>query len=376
MLGVGSVALILCITLGAQGGTDDLSMFSPLPLVAPAPPDNPTTPEKVALGRLLFWDPILSGNGDIACATCHHPSRGYADGRDLPIGTGGHGLGPTRSFKGIAPIVKRNSPTVLNTAFNGLVEVGAQADPVNAPMFWDMRARGLEAQALAPIESAEEMRGTRVGIGGGVAAAVQRIGRVKEYQQLFASVFGESPAVTPVNLAKAIAAFERTLITPNSPFDRYMRGDKTAMTEEAVVGMGKFRDRGCIGCHKGPMFSDFQPHVLGVSDHPDLRDPDTGVDGRNAFRTPSLRNVSRTEPYMHTGRMPELVAAVGFYMRADGSPVNPRVTRDQLDPLLNGIAVTTQSGLFDLVDFLLALEGTFDKTIPKSVPSGLKPGGR
>lgn len=371
ILGVASAALILGVTLGARQGAEDLSMFSALPFAAPAPVDNPTTPDRVALGRLLFWDPILSGSGDIACATCHHPSQAYADGRDLPIGTGGQGIGPARRFRGTPPIVKRNSPTVLNAAFNGLVAVGGSADPVTAPMFWDMRARGLEAQALGPIESAEEMRGTRVEAGKGVAAAVERIGRVREYEQLFTKAFGEPDAVNQRNLAKAIAAFERTLITPDSPFDRYMRGDKTAMKATAVVGMAMFRDGGCIGCHKGPMFSDFQPHVLGVNDHPSLREPDTGIDGHDAFRTPSLRNVNLTAPYMHNGRVVYLSEAVGFYQRPGP---NLRVPRSEIDPLLNRVNV--RAALWEVIDFLMALEGTFDRTVPKRVPSGLKPGGQ
>lgn len=372
VLGLGLVVLVCTITLGARQNTEDFSAFVPLPREVVSPADNPTTPEKVELGRLLFWDPILSGAGDIACATCHHPDHAYTDGRDLPIGTGGRGLGPKRTFHGKAPIVKRNSQTILNVAFNGLVDLATPSDPSSAPMFWDVRAKSLEAQALGPIESLEEMRGPGVPEGSGAAAAVARIARVREYRERFARVFGGDDPVSVTNLGKAIAAFERTLITPDSRFDRYMRGDKTALRGAELLGMAAFRDRGCLGCHKGPMFSDYQVHVLGVGDHPMLPVPDTGVGERSAFRTPTLRNIGLTAPYMHNGMLDLLPTAVGFYQVIGNS--NPRLGRGQLDPLLNQVNVRSQ--LYDLVDFLLTLEGPFDKTIPARVPSGLKVGGR
>src|SRR5215471_16688672 len=183
-LGAGTLALAAAAAAAAQSRAAGPSPFAALPLHAEAPPDNPSTPEKVSLGRLLFWDPILSGRQDIACATCHHPAFGYADGRDLPIGTGGRGAGPARSYPAeTSPLVKRNSQTILNVAFNG-IDASGHVDPAQAPMFWDSRARGLEAQALIPIDSLEEMRGERVVEGNGVAAAVARVARVREYRRL------------------------------------------------------------------------------------------------------------------------------------------------------------------------------------------------
>ena len=134
--------------------------FAALPATPKAPPTNPATKDKVALGRLLFWDPVLSGRKDVACATCHHPQFGYAENRDLSIGVDGIGLGASRHFKTAStiPFVKRNSQTILNTAFNGITEGGAY-EPSVAPIFWDLRAKGLEAQALEPIKALEEMRG-------------------------------------------------------------------------------------------------------------------------------------------------------------------------------------------------------------------------
>ncbi len=365
--------------------------FVALPLTVPEPADNPASPAKVALGRLLFWDPVLSGSQDIACATCHHPSFGYADGRDLPIGTGGKGMGPARVFPaGASPIVKRNSQTILDVAFNGIDALG-HVDPSQAPMFWDSRARGLEAQALVPIESLEEMRGGTEASGGAVAAAVARVAGNRQYRQLFQRAFGGPDAVTAANLARAIAAFERTLVVTDTPFDRFMRGDAAALTDVEKRGMSAFENHGCALCHNGPMLSDYKLHVIGVSDNAKLGDYDVGAEHRYAFRTPSLRNLASTAPYMHSGLITNLGSAVGFYKTVGGGGGllmhfdKPRtidghlvlgspVGRDQLDPLLQH--VTVNSELDDIVAFLGTLNGRFDRTIPAHVPSGLKPGGQ
>jgi len=381
--------LALVITASATPRAQAPPTLAPLPVQVDAPIDNPTTPEKVALGRLLFWDPILSGSADIACATCHHPDFGYTDGRDLPIGTGGRGLGPTRIFRGgAAPLVRRNSQTILNVAFNG-IDMNGHVNPADAPMFWDARAHGLEAQALVPIETLEEMRGPRVPEGRGVTEAVWRVSRVKEYRALFAQAFGGSGAVTAGNLARAIAAFERTIVTPDTPFDRYMRGDHSALTEVQLRGMAAFESHGCIECHNGPMLSDYKFHVLGVSDNPKLGAWDPGVDHRFAFRTPTLRNLKYTAPYMHSGLLGSVLDVIGFYRIAgtgtgfvhfDAPTVfNGRlllaspVARDQVDPLVRQLIVIQR--IDDVAEFLDSLNGTFDRTIPSRVPSGLKPAG-
>ena len=360
-------AWILVTGLVLIGRAQTPSPFAPLPLQVESPPDNPSTPEKVALGKLLFWDPILSGTGDVACATCHHPDYGYTDGRSLPIGVGGTGIGPKRTAAGGARPVKRNSPTILNVAFNGLVDASHPADPTQAPMFWDSRVSGLEAQALAPIESFEEMRGDEVAAGGGVAGAVARLAAVRQYQELFQRAFGETNAVTALNMSRAIAAFERTLVTPDSRFDRYLRGDKSALNATEVFGMQAFDTQGCTQCHKGPMLSDYQVHVLGVPDNPTLTAPDTGAGQRFAFRTPTLRNLAHTAPYMHGGTFDYVDTVVaGFYRR-------PGTARG-VDPLLQRVVVEQNS--HEITAFLATLNGTFDTSIPARVPSGLPPGGR
>lgn len=389
-----AVAGVLLIALSggaARPRAQQPSPFAALPLAVPAPADNRSTPEKIALGRLLFWDPILSDGQDIACGTCHHPAFGYSDGRDLPIGTGGRGMGPARAFRGRAgPLVKRNSQTILNVAFNGIDSSG-NVDPAHAPMFWDSRAHGLEQQALIPIESLEEMRGGTAAEGGGVGGALGRISRVRQYRVLFERAFGAVDSVSAINLGRAIAAFERTLVTPDTPFDRYMRGDRSAMNETERRGMGAFERHGCALCHNGPMFSDYELHVLGVSDNSRLGAFDPGAEERYAFRTASLRNLAYTAPYMHSGLLADLGSAVGFYKTVGGGGAllthfdAPRtidgrlvlgspVGRDQLDPLLR--QVTVNSELDDIVAFLGALNGSFDRTIPAHVPSGLHPGGR
>ena len=247
---VGSMATILAIVSAPR--TTAQARLSALPLELPATPDNPTTPERVALGRLLFWDPILSGQKDVACATCHHPAFGYADGIDLSIGANGVGLGPARAFAPGHPtrLVKRNSQTVLNVAFNGLTDAAASA-PATAPMFWDLRARSLEAQALEPLKAFEEMRGSAYPEDLAVSAAVSRVNGIAEYRRLFARAFGGNPPVSELNLGRALAAFQRTLVAANTPFDRYMRGDTSAMSAEQLRGMERFEATGCINCHSG-----------------------------------------------------------------------------------------------------------------------------
>ena len=381
----GSLTMIVAILGGAR--TTAQSRLAALPSDFPSPPDNPTTPERVTLGRLLFWDPVLSGQKDVACATCHHPDFGYSDGRDLSIGANGVGLGTARAFaQGHEPrLVKRNSQTVLNVAFNGLTMEAAAAPPA-APMFWDLRVQSLEVQALEPLKALEEMRGGAYPEDSAVAAAVSRVNDIPEYQQLFARAFGGSSPVNDVNLGRALAAFQRTLVASNAPFDRYMRGDTSAMTPEQVRGMDRFQSIGCINCHNGPMFSDFTAHVLAVPDNPKLSESDSGVNHTYAFRTASLRNLSATGPYMHSGVFRTLPEVINFYQRINrgggrgggrgGRNVNAQVGRNQIDPLVRQLNMRGGRGQRDLIAFLRALDApNFDRTIPARVPSGLPVGG-
>ena len=356
------------------------SIGSALPAVARTPPNNPSTPARVALGRVLFWDPILSGNRDVACGTCHHPRFGYAENRDLSIGASGTGLGDRRHFEAgsAIPFVKRNSQTILNVAFNGIDEAGAYA-PAAAPMFWDARAQSLEQQALEPLKTLEEMRGTAYPEGKAVDAVVARLAASTEYRKLFAEAFGAGETVTSNNLARALAAFQRSLTATRSPFDRYMRGDTGAMTAEQLRGMRRFERIGCANCHKGPMFSDFKLHVLGVPDNPKVPKSDAGADNSYAFRTASLRNLAFTAPYMHSGVFSNLEEVLEFYddvQSRRGRARNPSVGRDQLDPLVRRLRGVDEDDE-DLIAFLRALsDDSFDRTIPARVPSALPVGGR
>jgi cytochrome c peroxidase len=353
------------------------------------------SPASVALGRLLFWDPVLSGNRDVACATCHHPDFAYADGRDLSLGTSAVGLGPARKdvSNGRIPVVKRNSPTVLNTAFNGLDRgrrrrasgrTPEALDPANAPMLWDNRIRSLEAQALEPLKSREEMRGDAYAEAAAVETVLARLRANPEYVRLFKEAFGADTSIDATHLGQAIAAFERSLVAMNSPYDRFLAGDRNALTAEQRRGLEAFDRAGCDRCHEGTMFSDFELHAEGVRENPRLQEPDAGTRGYR-FRTPSLRNVALTAPYMHNGMLATLEDVLRFYDR--GRSENPAVTAGRgrgnggdgaarLAGQFVRVADMTDSEMRDIVAFLESLTDTdFDKTIPAKVPSGLAPGG-
>jgi cytochrome c peroxidase len=388
-----------------------LGVAALLTLVAPASaPDRPppaalprTSTEE--LGRLLFWDPILSGHRDVACATCHHPDFAWADGRELSLGALAVGLGPARvdASGGRIPVVKRNSPTILNTAFNGLERrrrnrrgdgvVGSTptlpaVDAARAPMFWDRRVRGLELQALEPLKSREEMRGDAYPEVLAVDSVVARLQSIPAYVALFGAAFGSAP-IDAAQLGRAIAAYERTLVAVNSPLDRYRAGDSTALTAQQRRGLDAFDDAGCDGCHRGPMFSDFDLHAEGVREHPLLAAPDTGG-ARFRFRTPTLRNVALTPPFMHNGTIATLPEVLRFYDRGrsenpavvDRGPRRNRGEDEQrprvptLDGRFRGVDDMSDREMADIVAFLEALsDPTFDRSIPARVPSGLAPGG-
>lgn len=369
----GLAVIYSCQSSGLEVNPEETIGALPQNVLDPA--DNPRTPEKIALGKMLFYDPVLSGNKDVACATCHHPQFGYTDGLDLPIGVGGVGQGSARRFQSGSdiPFTKRNTPTLLNVAFNGMNAQG-QYNPATAPMFYDLRAASLEAQSLLPIAALEEMRGRVFTEGNAIDSVLARLRAIPAYRTAFQSVFGGSNAVTAQNLGRAIAAYERTLLANNAPYDRYMRGDRTAMTEAQKRGMVLFIQNGCNTCHSGPMFSDYKTHVLGVADNAKLKTPDKGQADQHAFRTPTLRNIALTAPYMHNGSQQSLASVLSFYDQIrDGVQLNANVSTSQLDSLLRP-RVTLSN---DVVEFLNALtDESFDKSVPTSVPSGLPVGGR
>ncbi|MEM8710787.1 MAG: cytochrome c peroxidase [Planctomycetota bacterium] len=345
---------------GGYGG----ETLSALNAAVQAPADNPVTDEKAALGRLLFFDPILSAASDVACGTCHIPAFAYADGLALAIGTGGSGVGPDRVPGLEFPNAGRNAPSLLNVAFNGLGVTSEGFWPSRSPMFWDHRIRGLEAQVLEPIRAAAEMRGSSVLEEDAVPEALQRLAAIPEYVDLFDDAFG-SPGIDETRLSYALATYIRTLVVRNSPFDRFMRGDEGAMTPQQQRGMEVFDEAECAGCHNGQMFSDWSLKSLGVGPNPDRPGNDEGA-GNFRFRSASLRNVELTAPYMHNGTLATLEEVIDFY--AAGVSVHPSVSSNDLEP-----QSISSSDKLALISFLEALTDTgFDHDVPDSVPSGLQ----
>lgn len=342
------IAALLCATTLLAEPVPPEMQFTPLPTRGPQPADDPA---QIALGRLLFFDPILSATKTVACATCHDPAHGWTDARPVPIGTG------------LARLT-RNAPTLLNVAFNGLV-TGAKLDPRAAPMFWDNRASGLEAQAVIPIRSREEMRGDVCAEADALPQAVARVNAIPAYRQQFRAVFGED--ATAQNLPRALAAFERSLVTEESPFDRYLRGDPSALNAEQQRGLKVFQDAGCQHCHGGPMFSDYKPHFIGLPD-------------RIALRTPTLRQLRHTAPYMHDGSVRTIRDALIFY-EALSDAVSETLdggdtaAHPPLDPLLRHLDLRADD-FTALEAFLDTLSTDYDRSAPQSVPSGLPVGGR
>lgn len=349
--------LLLTVLLAACGpdgrdarGRDEVDPFPDVTQAALPTPMQPSTGAAnlatLELGRLLFFDPILSGDRDIACATCHHPSLAWADGRPLSIGTGGAGLGRSRRSGG--HVTTRNSMTVLNTALNGVTARDTGPDPASAPMFWDHRVRSLETQAAQPILAADEMRGARFTEDAIFPEVEARLRATPEYVTRFSDAFGAA-GISRDTITRALAAFERGLLERESTFDR------RALSAAQQRGQAAFSQHGCPACHGGPMFSDFRLHRLGVSGL------GTGV------RPPSLRMVTKTAPYMHDGSLPTLEAVLQFYGRVDR----------QLDPALRGVRGFSGQETADVIAFLESLsDGAFDTTVPERVPSGLPVGGR
>jgi cytochrome c peroxidase len=318
------------------GATQPRSLLA-LPLVPPQPAANATSAAKVELGRTLFWDPVLSGDRTVACATCHDPDLAYTDGMRTPIG------------------LPRNTMSLLDIAWNGLTADGVPPRPEDAPMFWDNRAHSLEQQARGPIIAAAEMMGSSFTEATIFPELVTRLSSIPEYATQFSAVFGAS-GVSEANILAAVAAFERTLNAPESSYDRFVKGDTTALTAQQQRGLAVFTNNGCVNCHSGPMFSDFELH--------DLRVPGGGG---TRFRTASLRGVTLTAPYMHNGAFSSLPEVFGFYRQA---------TQNSPDPQLRGVRAPTGAQAADVISFLLSLsDGEFDRTIPTRVPSGLQPGG-
>jgi cytochrome c peroxidase len=283
----------------------------------PATTDNPLSAVRVALGRKLFFDPILSHDNTVACASCHRPDHGFASQDAKPVGIGGR-------------MARRRAPSLFNRAYG-------------TAFFWDGRTGTLEEQALEPIANPDEMGST-------VADAVERLKADTGYKERFAAAFTDG--VTPANLGKAIASFERTLLRGDSPVDKFReQGDRTAVSDAVRHGLWLYESKGqCWRCHTGKNFTDESFHNTGVTwggnDLGRYAVTKKEVD-RGRYKTPSLRGVGLTGPYMHDGSLKTLEDVVEFYNK--GGTVNPH-----LDPAIRPLNLTNAEKA-DLVAFLKAL---------------------
>lgn len=299
-----------------------------------APADNPQTPEKAELGKMLYFDTRLSRDYSISCATCHNPRKGYSDGLSRTVGFGRAELG-------------RHSPTIINSAYNHT-------------QFWDGRAATLEEQAKGPIMASGEMNTVSE------KELVARLNKAEDYRKRFKNVFGKGPSLD--NIAKAIAAFERTIITKNAPFDKYVEGDKDALTAQQKRGLILFFGKAsCVGCHNGPNFTDNKFHNLGL----EQQGPLVTDDGRYAvtkkktdigkFKTPTLRNIAQTAPYMHDGSHRTLKEVVEYYNQGGGPGAN---RSDLIFPLH-----MNESEIEDVVAFLGSLTGELPMVTAPKIPA-------
>jgi len=319
----------------ARGGGQMLSN-TPLPPM-PIPADNPQTDAKVRLGRELYFDGRLSADGTISCATCHKPLTGWAN--DKPTDTGIQGQ-----------VGGRNSGTVIDSGYMRF-------------QFWDGRAGSLEEQALGPIHNPVEMGETLENV-------VRKLSAIPGYRDQFMEVFGTE--VTTDGIAKAIAAFERSIVSAPSPFDLFMAGDRSALSASAQRGMAIFNGKGhCTPCHSGAMFSDQSFHNIGVGmdkEKPDVGRSEISQDDRDwgKFKTPGLRNVAKTPPYLHDGSEATLLDVVNYYDRGG-------IPNRNLDPAMLPLHLT-ESERQDLVAFLEALTGNYPvmeaPPLPQNVGSG------
>jgi cytochrome c peroxidase len=321
------IYLMLCSLSLADERRPDPQLV-PLPQEAPSPETNPTTADKVELGKKLFFDARLSGNNKMSCATCHIPDKAYGDGLALSPGADGMPL-------------ERNTQTCLNVGYFN-------------HFFWDGRAESLEHQALGPIVSPREMNQDLDNL-------ERELSAIPGYVKEFKAVFETKP--DREGIAKALAAFQRTLVTEPSPFDKYLRGDKEALSDDAKEGLELFRgDAGCIECHHGPLLSDGKFYRIGVSSKDLGRAKVPGMkEDRYRFRTPSLRNIAETGPYMHDGSMKTLDEVVTFYYR--GIPDAGR-----LPPDTSALVGQSFSEIGPLVEFLKSLSGKAPKISPPLLP--------
>ena len=304
--------------------------IGPLPTAIPQPATNLNYAAKISLGKQLYFDGRLSKNNAISCAFCHNPVAGFADPNQTSVGVVGKRGG-------------RQAPTVYNTAFNPF-------------QFWDGRAGSLEEQAIGPIHNPIEMAETHENV-------VKKLSQIKGYQDQFQATFGTGVSIQ--GIGEAIAAYERTVISTNSAFDKFVLGDASAMDQSAQRGMAVFKGKGrCIACHNGSNFTDNHFHNTGVPQVGPMEE-DLGrfyvtrrEQDKRAFKTPTLRSVIESAPYMHDGAFKTLEEVVDFYDK--GGNANP-----QLSALMKPLGLSPEEKT-DLLAFLKALTG---EPIPFEFPT-------
>lgn len=312
---------ILTFVLIVLGGTliqaaDEYELQYPLGLKRMHIPEtNPLTAAKIELGKQLYFDPRLSRDDTVSCASCHDPKKGWSNGDHFATGVRGQRGG-------------RSAPTIINSGYSYF-------------QFWDGRAIMLEGQALGPIQNPIEMDLT-------LDECVAKLNAIEGYRRQFQNVFGTD--VTSEGMAKAVASFERTVLSGNAPYDKFKAGDESALSEAAQRGSKLFFGKAnCSACHAGHSFSDFAFHNIGVG--MDKPDPDVGrfsetkmLGDRGSFKTPTLREIARTAPYMHDGSLKTLEEVVEYYNK--GGVANP-----QLDEELFPLKLNAEQKA-DLVTFL------------------------
>jgi len=314
----------------ATGGQASTAVPTPplgLPEV-PIPDDNPMTAAKIELGKLLYFDKRVSKDGTVSCATCHDPLMAWAEDRKTSAGI--------VDAEGNPQVGHRNSPTVINTAYA-------------KELFWDGRAASLEEQAVGPVGNPIEM-------GSSMQDVIHNFSKIPGYEERFQEVFGTG--VTEEGFAKAVAAFERTILSGNSPYDKFQAGDKDALDDQQQNGMQIFMEN-CAVCHGPPIFSNWQYHNAGIG--MDAEEPDVGrmeVTGnerdKGKFRVPHLREVAKTAPYFHDGSAETLEDAVA--VMASGGKKNDNLSRLFLGLQAQPLSADEQA---DVVAFLKTLSGEF-----------------
>ena len=287
------------------------------PKGVPVPKNNAMTPARVELGNMLFFDPRLSGSKWISCATCHNPAMGWADGLPTAIGNG-------------MTTLQRATPTIVNTAFNEL-------------QMWDGRFHSLEEQAAGPMLAPGEMNGTMDEI-------LAKLKSIPGYVQAFERAYpGEG--VTKDTVSKALASFERTIISQGAPFDAWVHGKTTAISSSAQRGFDLFTGKAnCVACHSGPNFTDEGFHNIGLNGDDQGRFAKLPIKiSKGAFKTPTLREIAETAPYMHNGEYRTLEEVIDHYDRGGDN-------HDNLDPSIKPLGLTAGEK-HDLLQFLKTLSG-------------------